>query len=76
MSFPGEGGGMRLPGEGPHEVGIDRKSNGAKRRCSGGSACSAVHEAPTKWGSTAKRIAAWPPTPRQFIRINRSEAAA
>jgi hypothetical protein len=30
MRFPGEGGDVSLPGEGPHEVGIDRKSNGAK----------------------------------------------
>jgi hypothetical protein len=45
MRLPGEGGDMRLPGEGPHEVGIDRKPNGARRRCSGGSACSTVHEA-------------------------------
>jgi hypothetical protein len=27
---------MRLPGEGPHEVGIDRKSNGASGRRLGG----------------------------------------
>jgi hypothetical protein len=54
MRLPREGGDMRLPGEGPHEVGIDRKSNGARRRCCGGSVRSTLHEAPHEVGIDRK----------------------
>ena len=54
MRLPREGGDMRLPGEGPHDVGIDRKSNGARRRCCGGSVRSTLHEAPHELGIDRK----------------------
>jgi hypothetical protein len=75
VSFPGEGGDVSLPGEGPHAMGIDRKANRRRAPTTRPFICTDGSEVPHAVGidRKANRRQA---TDASAAELHRSEAAA
>ena len=76
MRLPGEGGDVSLPGEEPHEVGIDRKANRRRAPTAWRFSCNNRFGGAHLWGSTASRTAAGPLEAWRWIFLVGSEVAA
>ena len=75
MSFPGERGDVNLPGEGPHDVGIDGKVNRRRAPTAWPLVGTDGSEAPHEVGIDRKANGAMPPMPWRWASAGRSEAA-